>query len=273
MSCELALGYSHPRFELGAADLRAIEASGVRHVELRITNMEPGASFYDPAHRRGLRQDLDNLGVSRSVHAMAGVNLAEKVHALRSTGLALFVDQLELCAEIGARWLTVHVGTCGFDRNHPKRADRLALAAQSLDELIALTPSSKVLLGLENVERVPDGLRKSYLGDCGADLLELRRGRDARIGFVFDIGHVALNSDADGLELLLALEGALLAAHIHSNDGVEDIHHSLTPEWMAERSAVFKRLFMLSRRGAPLIAEHHDWQAAAATLERLRQAN
>lgn len=263
----LMLGYSHKRLRLDADAIDLILKHNVRHLEMRIDDIEKDSIMYSAAFRRELRSFCNGEGLSLSIHAFAGINLAEKIGRLRQHCVELHLEQMEFCEAVGARWLNLHLGTCGFSQDAERKASRLALAAESIDRLINETIGSPVGLGLENVERLPSGLKKAYLGDCLAELKAILDNGGDRIGAVFDIGHANLNPEREPADLLAELEHRLWGVHVHANAGATDEHAPLTLAWVDDHRRLFEALARLSRAGTPLIAEHHAANYAAATLE------
>ena len=136
----------------------------------------------------------------------------------------------------------------------------------SLHRLIETTRGSTVGLGIENVERLRPGLKKSYLADSLPELLAILEVQDDRLGAVFDTGHANINPERDSAALLAGLR-RLWGVHVHANSGKRDEHSALTQAWVDARPLLFAALARLSRDGTPLIAEHHSIDEAAATLQ------
>lgn len=268
----VALGFSNPGLRLGpdAADL--VRRHSVRHLEMRIDDVARDGPLYDPAVRETIRSFAATYQLDLSVHAFAGVNLAEKVDRLRDVCIDLHREQVDFCAALGARWLTLHVGTCGFGDDPEKKRRRLAIANESLTRLAGATAGSGVGLAVENVQRLPGGISKSYLGDSAGELADVLKDRDSRFGAVFDVGHANIATHGDGDAVLAGLRARLWGVHVHANNGVADLHWPLSAAWVAARSALFGNLLDIARSGIPLIAEHHalaDTSATLRVLERL----
>lgn len=262
----IKLGYSHGRMRLGADMVALIRRFRVRHLEMRIDDVDAGSPMHDTAFRRDLRRLREDEGLTLSFHALAGVNLAEKIARLRDVCVDIHREQMEFCEAVGGSWLNLHLGTCGFGQDARRKGDRLMTAGDSLDRLIEATAGMSVGLGLENVERLPDGLKKAYLGDRLDELRAVLDPRGARVGAVLDIGHANINPERPATALLAGLGPRLWGVHVHANGGTRDDHAPLTPEWVDARRSLFDALILLSTAGVPLIAEHHTVEDAAATL-------
>jgi sugar phosphate isomerase/epimerase len=266
----LSLGYSHRRLRLEADAVAMIRRFRVRHLEMRIDEIGASGPMRDAAFRRDLRILCENEGLTLSFHALAGVNLAEKIERLREVCVDMHCEQLEFCEAVGASWLNLHLGTCGFGQDARRKADRLAIAGDSLDRLVEKTAGMSVGLGLENVERLPDGLKKAYLGDRLDELRAVLDPRGDRIGAVLDIGHANINPERPTVDLLASLSHRLLSVHVHANAGDSDHHAPLTLDWVDARRPLFDALARVSSTGVPLIAEHHTVEDATATLSLLQ---
>ncbi len=263
MTPDLRLGYSHPTLRLTGDALALIGAHDVKHVEIRVDDIDRGSLLFDSEYRRSLRSLRDTKGLTLSAHSFAGVNLAERIDRLRATSIDLFREQIEFCDDIGAEWLTLHAGTCGFSSDSGKKASRAQIAAESIRRLIEQTGGSRVRLAVENVRRIAPGLLKCYVGDDVYELASILDASPQRVGFVFDTGHANLDGASTPESLLKPLLPRLIAAHVHANNGSEDTHAALTQQWIDERRPTFN---ILAQTEVPLIAEHHRLADAADTL-------
>ena len=266
----LTLGYSHPRLRIEADAIALIRRHGVRHLEMRIDDIERDGPLHSRAFRNVLRCLREDEGLSLSMHAFSGINLAEKVGRLRTVCLDLHLEQMAFCEAVGASWLNIHIGACGFDQASPRKADRLALAGESLIRLLDATAGSAVGLGIENVERLPTGLRKTYLGDRLSEMLTILEGQGSRVGAVFDIGHANIHPEQTPSDFLAGVKHRLWAVHVHRNGGDRDVHAALDHAWVEQRHRLFRELSAMSVLGVPLIAEHDKLEKADATLTILK---
>ena len=80
----LSLGYSHPRLRIEADIVALIRRFGVRHLEMRIDDVDAHGPMYDAGFRRALSRLRSDEGLTLSFHALSGVNLAEKIARLRT---------------------------------------------------------------------------------------------------------------------------------------------------------------------------------------------
>jgi len=256
-------GISHTETRLDAELLALLRRRSIGHVELRITSIDRDAPFGNYFHRAELARAVRDEGVTLSLHSFAGVNLAEKIGRIRETAMEIVREQLDFGEAIGAMWLTVHLGTCGFGRRSPKKRERLALGAESVLRLLERTAGYRIAIALENVERLPDAISKCYLGDSIDDFAALMPALvDDRVGVLFDIGHANLDPETPPEDFLAAVAGRTIGLHLHANDGRSDQHAPITDAWLAERPGLVSAIAMAGRSGAPLIVEHHSIEAA-----------
>jgi sugar phosphate isomerase/epimerase len=178
---------------------------------------------------------------------------------------------MEFCARVGAEWLTVHAGTCGFSAGSPKKLARVQLASNSLNEVLRRTESG-VKIGLENQERLPAGAGKTYIGDCFDELNDIVQSLPARARFIFDSGHANLNPECQGSLLLERMWSRLMGLHLHANQGDYDRHEPLTDAWITDQKTTFRLILKAGARGCPLIAEHHNLLWARKSLEAITRA-
>jgi sugar phosphate isomerase/epimerase len=264
---KLTLGFSNPTLRIDQDAVEILRSGKVSHMEIRIDDIDRTSPIYQQAYIALLSSMREEFGISLSAHSYAGVNLAEKVTRIRELCVELFTVQVDFCERIGARWLTVHAGTCGFSASDPRKAQRIELAAESLRSILLNTEGSPVQLALENVERKPDRYHKTFLGDCLAEMKQLQALAPIRTGFLFDTGHANLNPEREVTFLLDGLLDKLLGFHVHANSGDTDSHDAVTAPWLTGRAPLFERIFEVGARGFPLVVEHHDMAQTQRSLE------
>ncbi len=103
--------------------------------------------------------------------------------------------------------------SCGVE-TYTLHADGRDQAARHLEPLLTAAAKLGIIIALENTEH-PGGT---------IDDLQFFRSRFAspHFGFCYDSGHANLKGGV--LEVLDALHPDIVAAHLHDNDGVSDIH-------------------------------------------------
>jgi sugar phosphate isomerase/epimerase len=236
--------------------------TGFSHVEIRILDVDPTAPMHTPAWRDEVRNAASDQGLTLSVHAVAGLNLAEKLPRLRRVSIDILEETVTQAAHLGAAWVTVHLGTCGLSSDHPKTRDRLAIAIESIEEALRRTTGCTVALAIENMVHFPETARHCHLGSSPAEFMALAALRsDPRVRTLFDLGHSVIARDAAWAECLLdAMSDDLVATHLHWNDRTHDRHWALTTE--ATRDAPF--LGRLRAREGEFIAifENHSLEEA-----------
>jgi sugar phosphate isomerase/epimerase len=256
--------------------LARLDGHGFEHIELNIADVSPRSPIYDPAYRDRVKRAAGELGLGVSVHCIGGTNLAEKVDRIRQVSLDIACEAVEVADALGARWVTLHLGTAGISNADParKRA-RLDLVADSIEHILARTAGSAVQLGLENLPRLPPEQALSRLGDCAEELaIVLARCASPRVGVVFDLGHARINRPTDQYvrDFLAAVGPRVIGFHLHWNDSREDLHAPLDA---GERDELCSYLATIGRElhhPAPVLLECHslsDNLACAAVLREL----
>jgi sugar phosphate isomerase/epimerase len=255
--------------------LAGLSGHGFEHIELNIADESPGSRVYDPLYCQQVRRLIDELGMSVSLHCMEGINLGEKVSRLRAVSMDIVCEAVELAEVLGAAWLTLHLGAAGISNAQPdrKRA-RLELVADTLEQILARTAGSKVVLGLENLPRIPPGHAMSRLGDCAEEFaIMLARLTSPRIGVVFDVGHARINRLADRqLRDFMSVIGArAVGVHLHWNDEVEDLHAPLHIQARNELSGHLDAIGAELAPSAAVLLECHSLAENLASARVLRE--
>lgn len=268
----IKLGYSHATLRVDPAAVHFLRDFSLAHLEVRVDDVERSSLLFSESYQAELARIRADLGLTLSVHSFAGVNLAEKVPRVRQCCVDVFVEQMNFCHRVGAEWLTVHAGTCGFGAGDVRKQVRLSIAAEAMAEVLERTARTPVRIGIENVERLPAGLSKAYLGDCLLELNELYSALPGRTGFVFDAGHANLNPERDPASLLLELRKRLLSMHVHANDGLRDLHAALSAGWVEANRTLVEAMLRAGVQGCPLIVEHYSIESARKSVETLMAA-
>lgn len=271
-SIHIKLGYSHATLRVDPAAVQLLRDLSLAHLEVRVDDVERSSLLFSEPYQAELARIRADLGLTLSVHSYAGVNLAEKVARVRQCCVEVFVEQMNFCGRVGAEWLTVHAGTCGFGAGDARKQARLSIAAEAMAEVLERTAGSPVRIGIENVERLPAGLSKAYLGDCLLELNALYSALPGRAGFVFDAGHANLNPERDAASLFTELRERLLSVHVHANDGRRDLHAALSAGWVEANRRLMEAMLRAGTQGCPLIVEHYSIEAARQSLKTLMAA-
>jgi sugar phosphate isomerase/epimerase len=211
--------------------LAKIVGHGFEHIELNIADVSPRSPIYDPVYRKRVKRAVHELGLGLSLHCVGGINLAEKVDRIRQVSLDIVCEAVEVADDLGARWLTLHLGTAGISNAHPERKrSRLEIVIDSIEQILTRTAGCPVMLGLENLPRLLPVQALSRLGDCAEEFeTVLARLASPRVGVVFDIGHARINRPAKRYvrDFLAAVGPRVLGFHLHWNDSLEDLHAPL----------------------------------------------
>ncbi|HEX3483070.1 MAG TPA: sugar phosphate isomerase/epimerase family protein [Kofleriaceae bacterium] len=256
--------------------LARLDGHGFEHVELTIGDASPSSPAYDPGYRQRVRRAIGELGLGVSLHCAGGTNLAEKVERIRRVSLDIACEAVEIADDLGARWVTLHLGTAGISNGQAdrKRA-RLALVVDSVAQILARTAGSRVILGLENLPRLPDVQALSRLGDCAEEFaIVLAQLESPRVGVVFDIGHARIHRPADRhvRDFLAAVAPRVVGFHLHWNDSCEDLHAPLALGERDELDGYLDAVGADLAHPAPVLLECHalsDNLASAAVLRAL----
>ncbi|MBS1913066.1 MAG: sugar phosphate isomerase/epimerase [Bacteroidetes bacterium] len=268
----MILGCSHTSMHIGRDLLVLLREHGVSHLEMRITEIEAGGALHDRIRCAELADLLRSEGLGASLHSYPGVNLAEKIARIRATAVDIVAEQMEFGERLGARWLSVHLGTCGFSRTSAKKAGRLEVGIEAVERVLERTAGMRIRVGLENTQRLPDACMKSYLGDTPDECLRMLAALPAdRVGMVFDTGHAAIDPLVPPIDFLAAVQSHVVGVHLHANDGAADLHRPVTGEWIRHNAAMAARLLQIGIAGRPIIVEHHTLDAARISLATMRE--
>jgi sugar phosphate isomerase/epimerase len=193
-----------------AATLKAIEAAGIRWVQLPAPPVEMLA---DPRHAvrhaRALRRSLEVTELCPVLHGPAGLTAGSWVHDRAFEGL------LEYAQQIGARMVVHHA--LDFQRRSVESSDEersLACHARTAEAL-------GIVLLLENLCPTYPGQWSLCHDPLSVRDLVRRLGSPA-VAMAFDVGHAAVVAGFMGVELPTLLEPVLdsvAAFHIHDNLG------------------------------------------------------
>jgi len=222
------------------AELQSAAAAGFDHVEFAIRSVEPDAPYYRQDYPAGIRRAAGDLGLTVSAHCKGGIDLGCRIPRVRRVYLDIYRTMLEFCVGSGARWLTVHLGRVTRCYCPSLARRRLAIAAESIAELVPAFSQAGVVLGLENLCLVDAGARMFNLGTSPDELEPIIRAHPpGAVGLVLDVGHAnVLAGPAAALGFLDRLGDRLVAVHLHANDGQRDLHAGLgwpelAPSWKA----------------------------------------
>lgn len=206
------LVFNSKRGPLTGAVLALLSAHGLSRIQLHL-------SIDTPFDRRVFLDALDAHGLRcESVHAPFGREDTDISHVdpdVRRHALALQRDILLLAADLGASLVVIHAARKIVPDNQSR--ERMSHAVEALQRLGALAQEHHLRLAVENL---PQGHLPASAEQC-LELLD--RVAHPAVGLAYDSGHANLvGNDAAGF--LEQLGSAVIATHIHDNDGHEDCH-------------------------------------------------
>ena len=207
-------------------------AEGFEHVELRVDSVNKDSRIFDTGYLKRIKELAEELQVSLSIHSLVGTNLSEKVDRIRKTSVEIVSDVMIAGEEIGAKWVTTHMGSCGFSNSEVDRKyERLGYVARSIEDILSNTAGCETKLAVENMPRYLSRRGNCRLGDC---VDELKYFFDIlthdNIKLVFDIAHARINNYNPQYikEYVNYLGSQIIAIHAHWNNRKKDLHLPLT---------------------------------------------
>jgi sugar phosphate isomerase/epimerase len=212
---------------LGYSDLvHFARENGFRWVEFKYEPDffgEPGQMEIDR-----IRRDMDMARIGSSVHAKYHdkENLGAIDEAIYTRSLKATRASLRFAAALGARLLTLHPGDIARENGEGPMWDICRTRTWEAINLLADEAERLgVVIAVENRNGCDPALRK--YGKTPEELLEIRKAVGNRALFVLDWGHV-LTTGQDPLEFARSLGFTNLGlCHIHTNNGLQDLHQPL----------------------------------------------
>ena len=224
-----------------------------KHVELTISNVNSDSILFDKPTLQNVKDLCAEKGLSLSLHCLRGINLGEKVDRIRQASIEIVRDCLHVCNFLSARWLTIHLGTARIANNDKRKYDRLDIVASALNLL--LKDCNDTVIGIENERYVMDYSKPTRLGDSPLEIrYVLNSINDQRIKVIYDVGHSLLYKDLVK-EYLLTLKKDIIGVHLHSNDGMNDLHLPITAHDKVLTIDHVIHIESIVREGIPLIFE------------------
>ncbi len=239
-----------------------------RHIEFRVLEAEPHAKVLVPSYLHDVRVRCEDYGATCSMHAVPGINLSEKVARLRRVSTDILTETVHAAHGLGAKWVTVHLGSCGFQGQWAKKRSRMDDAAESIMAVLDRTAGSEVSVAIENLPAMPTSARCCKVGDCPADFLYIRGLLPKeRVLTVFDCGHAVLEkSEDEAIELAASMGPAVVSTHIHSNSGYDDEHGPVDAIALGRFAKLWSLVVELISRGAIALLESYSLQESALSL-------
>jgi L-ribulose-5-phosphate 3-epimerase len=199
MTREIAINTYGYIWSTPAADcVRRLAALGYRRFELVIHPPHLPLDGFSAAARRELRSAIEGAGARVDALNLPSLdhNLASAHARVRNASVAMFVDAIDLAADLGAEWLITIPGRMNA-LFPPSAADRAKWMTESVAALLPRAEARGVGLAIENVPfgAFPDA----------ASLGDFARGFDSKaIGVCYDAAnaHFIGESPADGVHRL-----------------------------------------------------------------------
>ncbi|WP_106767823.1 TIM barrel protein [Paenibacillus faecalis] len=209
------------------------------HLELFANNYTDDSFMFDHDYLEQVRAESIENNLTLSIHAIQGINLGEKVERIHKVSRDIVYETLVCGEEIGAKWVTVHLGSAGLsniDKN--KKYKRLDLAINALEEILSATSNMKINIAIENLVRLPPNYGKSRLFDCVEEFEYIfNKLNSERLKVIFDIGHARISSKETENDMSMFIQEIykhICAYHVHWNNGFEDTHSPLNNESIKE---------------------------------------
>ena len=144
--------YSYIWSQSAADCVRRLADLGYRHFELMIHPPHLPLDDFPPAARRELRAAVKAAGATISSINMPSLdqNLASPFKRVRAASVAMFVDAVDLAADLGVPWFVTVPGRMS-PLFPPPRADRIAWMTEAMEKLLPRAEARGVRLCVENV--------------------------------------------------------------------------------------------------------------------------
>ena len=218
--------------------IKSASGKGFDHIELRVNNVERGSYIFDKHYLQRVKSVAVEEGVSLSIHSLVGTNLGEKVNRIRSTSVDIIYDVMEAGEQMGALWVTTHIGSGGFSNSDiEKKYKRLDCVIKGVEDILQRSKGFKIKLALENLPRYQPTRGQCRIGDCAAEFQYIfKHISSENVGMLFDIAHARINTEkAEYVKLFIkSVEHKIIGFHVHWNDGNNDSHMPLKQECIDE---------------------------------------
>ncbi|MCS7224639.1 MAG: sugar phosphate isomerase/epimerase [Armatimonadetes bacterium] len=197
---------------------------GASHLEIDLFGPDQWLERFHSARVRELRRLVQQAGLTCSFHTPYVLNLADYLPYIRARAVEYVTHLLRIAGEADALWVTVHPGYgIGIPTLDWVRSKALDSLRRSLDFLLPFAEKLKVPLALENVSPSPPGSEIIFLLDSPEEMAQvLNKASSPYLKVCLDVGHAVVSGDLR--EFLRVCKDRLVGAHIHDNDGKDDLH-------------------------------------------------
>lgn len=230
------------------------------HVELNIYDVSEDSVIYNNKYLDDVKKVSKARNLILSVHALDGINLAEKIDRIRQASIDIVADSLVVAEYINAKWVTVHMGTTGFSYLHKeKKKKRLDIAISAIKDAIGQSKTKNVIVAIENLYKHAPEQEKCKVGCDIQEIKYVLNYLTGRVAFIFDLGHTNLFCDDIQIvnEYINSLGEYIVGSHIHFNNGKEDSHESISI-YDEKVKYYIKHLYTLFEQKKPLIFESYS---------------
>jgi sugar phosphate isomerase/epimerase len=203
---------------------------GFTHFELKIFDINENANIFNDVILKKINDYCENNNLTLSLHCIGGINISEKLERLRKVSVDILAETLQVAEYLKAKWVTVHLGACGFNNIFEKKINRIKYAVESIDIVLNRTISSNVKLAIENLPYVPSNARHCFIGDSLVDMqwISANTCNNERVYFLFDVGHALIQTKMSDIEILHnSMSEKILAYHLHWNNFIDDLHEEI----------------------------------------------
>ena len=221
-----------------------------KYAEAGFSHVELGAGVL--ALRKGWREDGLPIGLHFIIHNYFPpplgpfvLNLASNHDANRRRSIEFVVRALDLTAQLGASFYSVHAGFItdpmafekdGFVFPLPASQEESVLAmdrfVRSVKTVLSHAEKLRIQLLIENNVCVAENKGKLLL-QTAEEFEELfRRCPSENLGMLLDTGHLNVSASTfnfDRMEFVERVAPFVRAFHVHDNDGATDRHDPLQP--------------------------------------------
>ena len=172
------------------------------------------ADHWLPEIREQVKDLIETTDMGLSVHGpYSDVNLSAFDTGTRKRSVNIFLELIDICAELGIGPVTAHPGVIGPIQYWDK-ARVPKLTRQSLEDIASRAGDNSVLLALENM---PD--MRGTICRTAAEMEAMLQDLD--IGMCLDIGHAHTNGQ---IGEMMKLQEKFINIHVHDNHGDRDAH-------------------------------------------------
>ena len=172
------------------------------------------ANHWLPDIQDEIKELLETSNIKLSIHGpYSDVNLGAFDLGTRKYAVKVFMDIINICAELGIGPVTVHPGVIG-PIQHWDRPRTLKYTRESLETLVKEAGDNSMLIALENMPKM-----RFTTCQTAQEIEKIMNGLN--IGMCFDIGHAHTTNQ---MSEMMELKDKFINVHVHDNLGDRDAH-------------------------------------------------